>query len=83
MEMTTERRSGPEGVRAPATSAAVRPKEFHFPVTVAWRSGRRVAAHVEGKQAIEITPPTVFRGTDPRRGARRTSSSPRLRPASQ
>jgi organic hydroperoxide reductase OsmC/OhrA len=43
----------------------VRAKEFHFPLTVAWIGGRRVAAQVEGKPAIEITPPPVFRGTDP------------------
>ncbi|MFZ1881944.1 MAG: OsmC family protein [Gaiellaceae bacterium] len=47
------------------TAATVRPKEFHFPLTVTWTSGRRVTAQVEGKQAIEITPPPVFRGTDP------------------
>ena len=44
-------------------SPAVRPKEFHFPVSVEWLGERRVAASVEGKQAIEITPPPVFRGT--------------------
>ena len=43
----------------------VRPKEFHFPLSVEWVGERRVAAHVEGKPAIEITPPPVFRGTDP------------------
>ena len=47
------------------TTATVRPKEFHFPLTVTWTSERRVTAQVEGKQPIEITPPTVFRGTDP------------------
>ncbi len=47
------------------TTATVRPKEFHFPLSVDWVGERRVAAHVEGKPAIEITPPTVFRGTDP------------------
>jgi organic hydroperoxide reductase OsmC/OhrA len=46
-------------------TATVRPKEFHFPVSVEWIGERRVAAHVEGKQPIEITPPPVFRGTDP------------------
>jgi organic hydroperoxide reductase OsmC/OhrA len=49
------------------TSAApttVRPKEFHFPVSVEWTGERRVAVRVEGKQPIEITPPPVFRGTD-------------------
>ena len=47
------------------TPATVRPKEFHFPVAVEWIGDRRVAAHVEGKPPIEITPPPVFRGTDP------------------
>ncbi len=51
-----------ETAHAPAT---VRPKEFHFPVSVEWLGERRVAAGVEGKQAIEITAPPVFRGTDP------------------
>ncbi len=44
---------------------SVRPKEFHFPVSVDWIGERRVSAGVEGKAAIEITPPPVFRGTDP------------------
>ena len=47
------------------TGGAVRPKEFHFPVGVEWTGGRRVVANVAGKQAIEITPPPEFRGTDP------------------
>ncbi len=47
---------------APVT---VRPKEFHFPLSVEWRGERRVAALVEGKPAIEVMPPPVFRGTDP------------------
>jgi peroxiredoxin-like protein len=46
-------------------TSTVRAKEFHFPLTVEWLGGRRVAARVEGKPAIEITPPPVFRGTDP------------------
>ena len=45
--------------------ATVRPKEFHFPLSVEWVGERRVAANVEGKRAIEIAPPPVFRGTDP------------------
>lgn len=45
-------------------TARVRAKEFHFPVSVKWVGERRVAAHVEGKQPIEITAPPVFRGTD-------------------
>ena len=48
-----------------ATSTTVRAKEFHFPLSVDWIGERRVAARVEGKPAIEITPPPVFRGTDP------------------
>ena len=47
------------------TPATVRLKEFHFPVSVEWTGERRVAAHVQGKPSIEITPPPVFRGTDP------------------
>ncbi len=47
------------------TATGVRPKEFHFPLSVEWIGERRVAARVEGKPAIEITPPPVFRGTDP------------------
>jgi organic hydroperoxide reductase OsmC/OhrA len=43
----------------------VRPKEFHFPLSVEWVGGRRVSARVEGKRAIEIATPPVFRGTDP------------------
>jgi organic hydroperoxide reductase OsmC/OhrA len=46
-------------------STTVRAKEFHFPVTVDWLGERRVAARVEGKPTIEVTPPPVFRGTDP------------------
>jgi organic hydroperoxide reductase OsmC/OhrA len=46
-------------------AAAVRPKEFHFPLAVEWLGERRVAAHVEGKRPIEIVPPPEFRGTDP------------------
>ena len=44
---------------------AIRPKEFHFPVSAEWIGERRVAVHVEGKQTVEITPPPEFRGTDP------------------
>jgi organic hydroperoxide reductase OsmC/OhrA len=49
----------------PATSPRVRPKEFHFPLSVEHVGGRRVAARVAGKHPIEITPPPEFRGTDP------------------
>jgi organic hydroperoxide reductase OsmC/OhrA len=47
------------------SSAAMRPKVFDFPLSVEWIGGRRVAARVAGKPVIEITPPPVFRGTDP------------------
>ena len=47
------------------SAAAVRPKEFHFPLSVEWTGDRRVTARVDGKPAIEITAPPVFRGTDP------------------
>ncbi len=50
---------------ASSTRAAVRPKEFHFPLAVEWIGERRVAARVAGKSTIEIAPPPVFRGTDP------------------
>ena len=43
----------------------LRSKEFHFPLTLDWVGERRVTARVEGKPPIEITPPPVFRGTDP------------------
>lgn len=46
-------------------ATTVRAKEFHFPLTVEWIGERRVAAQVDGKPAIEIAPPPVFRGTDP------------------
>lgn len=49
---------------ATTSTPNVRPKEFHFPLSVEWTGGRRVAARVDGKAAIEITPPPVFQGTD-------------------
>lgn len=48
-----------------AGAAGVRPKEFHFPLSVVWLQDRRVTAHVAGKRAIEITAPPEFRGLDP------------------
>jgi organic hydroperoxide reductase OsmC/OhrA len=50
---------------ATATKTTVRPKEFHFPLSIEHIGGRRVAARVAGKPSIEITPPPEFRGTDP------------------
>jgi organic hydroperoxide reductase OsmC/OhrA len=46
-------------------AARVRPKEFHFPLSIEWLHDRRVAVHVAGKQAIQVTPPPAFRGVDP------------------
>jgi organic hydroperoxide reductase OsmC/OhrA len=43
---------------------SVRPKEFHFPVTIEWTGGRRVRAQVEGKRPVEVCPPIVFSGDD-------------------
>jgi organic hydroperoxide reductase OsmC/OhrA len=48
-----------------STRGAVRPKEFHFPLSVEWIEEPRVVAQVEGKPEIEIAPPPVFHGTDP------------------
>ena len=45
--------------------ASVRPKEFHFPLSVEWKGERRVSAQVEGKEPVEVCPPVVFRGDDP------------------
>jgi organic hydroperoxide reductase OsmC/OhrA len=49
----------------PAKTPTVRVKEFHFPLSVEWLGERRVAVQVEGKPAVEVTPPPVFKGTDP------------------
>ncbi len=48
-----------------STTGMVRSKEFHFPLSVEWIGGRRVAAQPPGKAPIEVTPPPKFRGTDP------------------
>ena len=48
-----------------SAAPAIRPKEFHFPVSAEWIGERRIAARVEGKHSVEITPPPEFRGTDP------------------
>jgi peroxiredoxin-like protein len=50
---------------ATTQAPAVRAKEFQFPLSIDWVGERRVRAKVEGKPAIEIAPPPVFRGTDP------------------
>jgi organic hydroperoxide reductase OsmC/OhrA len=44
--------------------ASVRPKEFHFPLTVVWVGGRRVRAQVEEKQPVDVCPPILFSGDD-------------------
>ena len=46
--------------------ASVRPREFHFPLTVESVGGRRVRAEVEGKEPVEVCPPVVFSGDDER-----------------
>jgi organic hydroperoxide reductase OsmC/OhrA len=43
----------------------VQVKEFHFPLQVEWLEGRKVLTRVEGKRAVEVSPPPVFKGTDP------------------
>ena len=40
-------------------------REFRFPVDIGWECGRRTAAHVEGKQPLQIATPPEFRGSDP------------------
>jgi organic hydroperoxide reductase OsmC/OhrA len=40
-------------------------KEFHFPLAVEWAGGRTVTVHVDGKAALDVTPPPAFRGTEP------------------
>ena len=62
-------------VASAGTSTTVHAKEFHFPVTVEWLGERRVAARVEGKPAVEIAPPPVFRAPIRPHGVPRTSSS--------
>jgi peroxiredoxin-like protein len=42
----------------------MRAREFRFPVEIEWEGGRRVSAHVAGKQPLEIVPPPEFRGPD-------------------
>ena len=41
------------------------PREYRFPVDVAWDGGRRTTASVEGKQPLDIATPPEFKGTDP------------------
>lgn len=43
----------------------MRPREFRFPVKVAWEGGRRTRAVVNGKVPLQIAPPPEFKGTDP------------------
>ncbi len=45
--------------------AAVRHKEFRFPLRVDWEGGRRTTVRVEGKPPLQIATPPEFRGTDP------------------
>jgi organic hydroperoxide reductase OsmC/OhrA len=41
-------------------------KEFHFPLEVDWLAGRKVVTRVSGKHDVEVMPPPVFKGTEPR-----------------
>jgi len=59
--MAVVSQQAPESTKAPT----VRAKEFHFPLSVEWLGERLVAVQVDGKPAVEITPPPVFKGTDP------------------
>jgi organic hydroperoxide reductase OsmC/OhrA len=51
----------PETIKAPT----VRTKEFHFPLSVEGIGERHVEVQVEGKPDLVVTPPPVFKGTDP------------------
>jgi len=46
-------------------AAHIRPREFRFPVQVAWDGGRRTTATVDGKDPLQIATPPEFKGTDP------------------
>ncbi len=46
-------------------TAHIRPREFRFPVAIAWDGGRRTTARVDGKQPLRIATPPEFKGTDP------------------
>ena len=48
-------------------AAAVRHKEFRFPVEIGWDGGRRTTARVAGKPPLPIATPPEFRGSDPDR----------------
>jgi organic hydroperoxide reductase OsmC/OhrA len=50
---------------ATRTKPGMRPKEFHFPLSVEWTRARRVAVRIEGKPPVDVAPPPVFRGADP------------------
>jgi peroxiredoxin-like protein len=41
------------------------PREFRFPVEVAWSGGRRTTARVEGKEPLALATPPEFHGADP------------------
>ena len=45
--------------------AQIRPREFRFPVRIAWDGGRRTIAEVDGKPPLAIATPPQFKGTDP------------------
>ena len=63
--MATREKTAKSAASHRSRVSTVRAKEFHFPVSVEWLGERRVAASVEGKQAVEVTAPPVFRGVEP------------------
>ena len=41
------------------------PREFRFPVNVAWEGDRLTTAYVAGKHPLSVATPPEFRGTEP------------------
>lgn len=40
-------------------------KEFHFPLAVRWKAGRKVTVEIEGKAPLDVVPPPEFSGGQP------------------
>lgn len=49
---------------AAMSAGAVRPKEFHFPLSLEWVAGRSITAQGKRKPISETTTPPVLHGTD-------------------
>lgn len=43
----------------------IRSKEFHFPLAVRWKAGRKVTVEIEGKAPLDVVPPPEFSGVEP------------------